>query len=269
MFTCIEFLPEKEGFFTKIYEKIKQPQPEREYVQVKGATAFLRLVVREDYADWCEISSCLRGNERVVLLSHEKSLPDGISLKRYEPVSLGMVLIFRTLCHVLKIVNEPEKLNLSVFDENAVLSPMIDKIAPLVRNACVYTEKVDSYFCASARVMKNSGMNIKIGEYETERKSHGIVISDKYLPSLKEADFIFLAGSDTISYNTVTGEGIFLEDKYKILKSPDIDDFSFASALYEKNNASVFAEKDFSSIYFAGKAVSEDELACLIRQKML
>ncbi len=269
MFTCIEFIPEKEGLFTKLYEKIKSPRPEREYVQVKGATAFLRLLVRENNTDWCKISSCLRGNERIVLLGEERIIPDGIPLKRYEPLSLGMVLIFKTLCRVLENVNAPQKLSLSIFDENAVLSPMIDKIVPLVRNASVYTEKVNSYFTASARIMRNSGMNIKIGEYETEKKAKGIVISDRYLSTLKEADFVFLANSNTISYNTVTGEGIFLEDEYKILKSPEIDDFTFASALYEKNNGLCFKDKDFRSVCFAGKVFSETDLADLIRQKML
>ena len=268
MFTCIEFLPEKEGFFTRVYEKIKSPQPEREYVQVRGATAFLRLAVRENNVDWCKISSCLRGNERIVLLGEEKTIPDGIPLERYKPSGLGMVLIFKTLCRVLENVNEPQKLSLSIFDEKAVLSSVIDKIVPLVRNACVYTEKVNSYFQASARIMKDSGMNIRIGEYETDKKIRGIVISDRYLTSLKEADFVFLAVNDTLSYNTVTGEGIFLEDEYKILKSPEIDDFAFASALYERNNGMVFKQKDFSSIYFAGKAINENDLSDLIKQKI-
>ena len=268
MFTCIEFLPEKEGFFTKIYEKIKAPQPEREYVQVKGATAFLRLIVRENNTDWCKIASGLRGNERTVLLGQGRCIPEGVPLLRYEPISLGLLFAFKALCRALETVNAPHNLSISVFDEKGVLSSVIDNIVPLVRNAYVYTEKVNNYFCAAARIMKNSGMNIKIGEYESDKKVRGVVISDKYLPSHKEADFVFLAGKDTISYNTVTGEGIFLEDEYRILKSPEIDDFTFASALFERNNGTLFKEKDFTSLYLAGKLISEKSLSELIKQKI-
>lgn len=268
MFTCIEFLPEKEGFFTKIYEKIKSPQPEREYVQVKGASAFLRLIVRENNIDWCKISSCLSGNERTVLLEEGREIPPQVAFKRYEPLSLGMVLMFKVLCRILENVGSAEKITLNIFDENGVLASYIDEIVPLVRNAYVYTENINSYFFASSRIMHNSGMNIKISEYETERNVSGIVISDRYMPFLRDAGFVFLGSRDIIAYNTVTGGEIFLEDEYKVLKSTGIDDFTFASALYERNNAKSFCKKDFTSIYFAGKLIDETKLAELIKQKI-
>lgn len=265
MFTCLEILPESEGFFTKIYEKIKPPEPEREYIQVKGATPFLRLKVKENNIDWRKISACLSNNERIILTDNALEFPEKLNLKRYNPASLSAVLMFKTMCQVLKMTKASQTLSLSVFDKNGHLSPYIEKLVPLVRNASVYTEKIREYFLSASRIMEMSGMSIKINEYESPSPPEKIIFADEYLPSMKNADLVFLADSSVISYNTVTGHGIFLENEYKILKSELIDDFSFASALYELNNARFFDEREFTELCLCRKSATIESLSEMLK----
>ncbi|MBQ7956650.1 MAG: hypothetical protein IJ279_01325 [Clostridia bacterium] len=266
MFTCIEVLPENKGFFTKLYEKIKPPAPEREYVQVRGATPFLRLKVRENNIDWREISSLLSKDERVVLKDSFLPIPEQVSLNTYIPRSLGINIMFRTMCDVLEEADRCADINLSVFDRDARLIGQLEKIVPLVRNATVYTEKISEYFSCASEIARESGMSIIINEYESERVPSSVVFADEYLPEMKCADFVFLADNRVLSFNTITGNGIFLEDEYKTLKGESIDDFEFASALYEMNNADFFAERDFISLSLSKKQISVGELAEKISQ---
>ncbi|MBE6782934.1 MAG: hypothetical protein E7536_02860 [Ruminococcaceae bacterium] len=265
MFTCIELLPENTGFFNKFYEKINPPEPVRQYVQLSGATPFLRLCVRKNYIDWRKISSLLIKDERVILADEAVNMPQSVPLEKYEPASLSLVMIFRTLCKVLEKSDSASQINLSVFDRRGILVPYIEKIVPLVRNASVYTENVGEYFYCVSKIMNESGMSIKINEYDSTMNVSRIIVADSYLPVMKKADFVFLAEDKIISYNTVTGSGLELEKEYKMLKSQGIDDFCFASALFERNNARFFAEKDFTQIYLSQKVTSVDLLASRIR----
>ena len=156
MFTCIEILPEKEGFLNKIYERIKPPSPEREYVQVKGATPFLRLKVRENNVDWRKISSLLSKNERVVLKDKFLSLPEQSALYTYTPHLLGINIMFRTMCEVLKSADRCADITLSVFDKDAHLLNQIENIVPLVRYATVYTEKISEYFVCASQIAQEA-----------------------------------------------------------------------------------------------------------------
>lgn len=264
MFTCIEILPENEGILTKIYEKIRPPEPQRQYVQLKGATPFLRLNVRENNIDWCKISALLTKDERVVLKSDAVSLPEHISLTPYVPRRLPLLMMFRALCRVLKKADKPRHINISVFDKDGFLVNEIEKTVPLVRNASVYTEKISEYFYRASLITRESGMSIKINEYESAQKPAEIIIADEYLPCMKEAELVFLADKSVMAYNTVTGEGIFLEEEYKILKSQSIDDLMFASALFERNNAHFLAERDFLSLSLSEKAITHHQLSELV-----
>ncbi len=267
MFTCLEVLPKNEGIFLKIYEKIKPPAPQREYIQVKGATPFLRLKVRENNIDWRQISACLCKNERKILTDTCLEIPNGANLSKCFPKALGTNLIFKTFCEIAQSINLSHKISISVFDRGGFLLPQIEKLVPIVRNASVYTEKIREYFYMSSKIMAESGMSIKINEYDSPSKTEKIIIADEYKKNMKDASLVFLGDGAVVSYNTVTGAGISLENEYKILKGSGIDDFSFASALYEYNNADFFVERDFQRLYLAGRCVTREFLSeSLVKQ---
>lgn len=269
MFTCIEILHRDERLVRKIYERIIPPAPVREYVQLRGATPFLRLSVRENNVDWIKISSMLSGNERIVVKDDSVAVPESLSLKTYIPVSLGMKLMFRTLCQTLERVDLPQKINLTVFDRNAHMAKELVEIIPYIRNLYVYTEKISEYFFCASKIMEEYGASVKVSEYETAQQQAGIVFADEYLSVMKKADFVFVADKSIISYNTITGNGIFLEEEYKILKGESIDDFCFASALFEMNGAKFFSQRDFVLLFLSNKTVTVSELAEKIRQSVV
>lgn len=269
MFTCIEILEQDQRVIKRVVEKFFPPAPVREYVQLKGATPFLRLRVRENNVDWSQISSMLSGDERVILKDVSVCIPENVLLEEYVPAALGMKIMFRTLYRVLEKVNMPQKINLTVFDRDGYIAESLEKIVPYVRNLYVYTEKISEYFFSASEIMDEYGASVKINEYETAQEQEGIVIADEYVPAVKKADFVFVADKSVVSYNTVTGNGIFLEDEYRILKGESIDDFCFASALYEKNGAAFFAERDFLSLFHANKKISACLLAEKIRQSVM
>ncbi len=260
MFTCLEILPEKEGIFTKIYEKIKPPKPEREYVQVRGGTPFLRLKVRENHISWVKISASLEKNERLILSGGDAEIPQCVKVTMAEPLALGTNIMFRTALRLLGEEESPKNTSFSLYDRDGACVKLLENLVPLVRYVSVYTEKIREYFYAASKIMEESGMSVKINEYESSARPGEIIVADRYSLTMKDARLVFLALPSVISYNTVTGDGFCLEDDYKMLKSKCIDDFLFASALYEYNKVKHFGGREFSSLRLAGRSVSEEIL---------
>ncbi len=258
MFTCLEILPEKEGLFWKICEKIKPAPLEREYVQVMGATPFLRISVRGKNIDWYKISSSLTGGERVLLTDGETEIPAGVGLSPCTSQALGLNIMFRAFLKFAEKSKASHKISVSVYDKDGFLIPEIKKLVPVVRRISVYTEKIREYFYASSKIMEESGLSIKLNEYSSHAFSEKIIIADKYSRDMKDAKLVFLADNSVISHNTVTGEGICLENDYRALKGDGIDDFLFASALFMYNKADFLKEKDFRLLHLAGRGVSEE-----------
>lgn len=260
MFTCLEILPEKEGIFSKIYEKIKPPLPQREYVQVKGGTPFLRLKVRENHMSWSKISASLEKNERHVIAASDTQFPDCVSLTRAEPRSLGTNIMFRTALKLLEESGKGKNLSFSIYDRDGSCIKMLKSLAPLVRYVSVYTEKIREYFYAASVIMEEWGMSVKINEYESLSPPGEIIVADEFSLNMKNAELVFLSSPSVISYNTVTGEGFALDEPYRILKSRSTDDFLFASALYEYNGVRIFENCEFSYLCLAGRRVSREIL---------
>lgn len=260
MFTCLEILPEKEGIFSKIQEKIKPPVPQREYVQVKGGSPFLRLKVRENHLSWAKISASLEKGERKIICRDDVSFPDCISLRRVSPHALGMNIMLKNALSILEESGKGGKLTLSLYDRKGACINLLKSLAPAVRYVSVYTEKIKEYFYASSFVMEEWGMSVKINEYESLAPPGEIIVADEFSLNMKNARLIFLSSPSVISYNTVTGEGFCLEETYRILKSRCIDDFLFASSLYEYSGVKSFENCSFSRLCLAGRKVSREKL---------
>lgn len=260
MFTCLEILPENEGIFSKIHEKIKPPLPMREYVQVKGGTPFLRLKVRENHMSWTKISASLEKNERRILSASDIETPQCVSLERAEPLALGTNIMFRTALKLFEKKEKGKNISFSLYDRDGACIKMLKSLVPLVRYVSVYTEKIREYFYAASKIMEESGMSVKINEYESLAPPGEIIVADEFSLNMKNAKLIFLSSPSVISYNTVTGHIFRLEEDYRILKSECIDDFLFASALYEYNGVKDFESKEFDSLCLAGRSVSEEIL---------
>lgn len=260
MFTCLEILPKNEGIFSGIYEKIKPPQPAREYVQVKGGTPFLRLKVRENHVSWTKISSSLVKNERRILSGAETSIPEHANLRRAEPTALGINIMLRKACSLLMAGGKPEKISFSLYDKDGFSVRFLEMLVPVARYVSVYTEKIREYFYAASKIMVESGMSIKINEYESLTPPGEIIVADRFCSSMKKAKLVFLPTDKVVAFNTVTGEGFNLEEEYRILKSECIDNFLFASALYEYNNVHAFEQRDFDYLCLAGRRTSDEIL---------
>lgn len=258
MFTCLEILPEAEGLFAKLYEKVRAPFPETEFVQVKGGTPFLRMKVRENHIDWRKISLLLTGDERKILTS--LSVPENTDLQSAKPEALGLVIMYETFVSLAEEVKNPCNLSVSVYDRNGLLLKKLKKLVPFVRNISVYTEKIGEYFRLSSEIMEEWGMCVKINEYMSHAFPEKVIIGDKYNRDMNKAELVFLGDKTVASYNTVTGSGFLLEKEYKALKGNCADDFLFASALYEYNGVSHFGEKEFNSLFLAGKEISKSVL---------
>ncbi len=244
----------------RLQEKIKPPEPVKEYVQVRGATPFLRLQVKENHIDWRKISLSLTGDERKILFSPQVKIPDNIGISFCEPQSLGLNMMLNVFLELAEEAGNPREISVSVYDKEGAVVSRISELVPFVRNISVYTEKIREYFYLSSKIIKESGMSIKINEYSSHAFPEKIIIADKYSKDMKNAELIFLSDSSVISYNTVTGEGIHLEDELKNLKSEDTDEMIFASALYEYNNARFLGDRDFLKLHLAGREIEKESI---------
>lgn len=260
MFTCIEILPESQRFFVRLREKIRPPEPVKEYVQVRGGTPFLKLKVKENTMDWRKISGCLSGDERKILFSSQFEIPDNIGISFCVPEALGLNMMMNAFLNIAEKTGNPRGISVSVYDRYGSVTHRISELVPFVRNISVYTEKIREYFYLSSRIIKESGMSIKINEYSSRAFPEKIIVADRYSKDMKNADLIFLADSPVISYNTVTGEGILLEEELKSLKSDGIDDRAFASALYEYNNVRFLGDREFLRLYLAGREIDKESI---------
>ncbi len=258
MFTCMEILPEKEGLFTKIYEKIRPPLPEREFVQVRGGTPFLRLKVRENYIDWRKISLSLTGEERKILTYLH--VPENTGLEVCRPQALGVDMMLETFISLAEEAKNPRGISVSVYDRKGSLLKSLKKLVPLVRNISVYTEKIREYFHLSSEIMEEWGMCVKINEYMSHAFPERFIIGDEYCKDMNKAELVFLGEKAVVSYNTVTMGGFIFSNEYKALKGKGIDDFLFASSLYEYNGVSFSGEREFTSLFLAGKEINRSAL---------
>lgn len=258
MFTCLEVLPGNEGLLKKLYEKVRPPLPEREFVQVRGGTPFLRLKVKENHAEWRKISFLLTGDERKILTSF--SVPENTGLSLCRPKALGLNMMLDTFASLAEKINNPRKISVSVYDRKGSLIKSFKKLVPLVRNISVYTENIREYFYLSSAIMEEWGMCVKINEYSSHAFPERIIIADEYCKDMNEAELVFLGDNSVISYNTVTMGGFILGNEYKALKAKGIDDFLFASCLYEYNGVSLLGERAFTSLFLAGKETTEGVL---------
>ncbi len=258
MFTCLEILPENENIFAKLYEKIRPPLPEREFVQISGGTPFLRLKVRENHIDWRKISASLTGEERKILTC--LSVPENMGLILCRPQALGLNMMLETFISLAEEVKNPRKISVSVYDRKGSLLKTLKKLVPHVRNISVYTEKIREYFYLSSEIMEEWGMCVKINEYNSHAFPEKIIIGDEYSRDMNKADLVFLGDKSVVSYNTVTGNGFNFENEYKVLKGNNVDNFLFASSLYEYNGASFFCEREFTSFCLAGKEIKKSAL---------
>lgn len=258
MFTCIEVLPKNENLFTKLYEKVKPPFPEREFVQVRGGTPFLRLKVKENHIDWRKISLSLTGDERKILTP--LSVSESTGLKVCRPKALGLNMMLEVFISLAEEVKNPHRLSVSVYDRKGSLIKNLKKLVPLVRNISVYTENIREYFYLSSSIMEEWGMCVKINEYSSNAFPERFIIGDQYCKDMNKAELVFLGDKSVVSYNTVTMDGFILGNEYKSLKSKGIDDFLFASSLYEYNGVSLSGERDFTSFLLAGKEIKRSTL---------
>ncbi len=264
MFTCLEVLPESQRIINRIYERLIPPQPQREFVQLKGATPFLRLKVKENHIDWQKIVFSLSKGEKNMLLPQSLCLPDSVALNTNVPVSLGLNMMFKAFLQTLSSFDKPSDIGISVFDKDAVIAQKLEKLVPFVRSVSVYTEKIKEYFYVSSKIMREWGLSVKIYEYECAYKPSKIILTDRYLPCMKTATLVFSGDNSEVYFNTVTGYGIKLENDLKELKSFSVDDFSFASFLYEYNKAKFLSEREFIRLNHAGRLTNTDKLSDVI-----
>ncbi|MBR3589032.1 MAG: hypothetical protein IKL16_05670 [Clostridia bacterium] len=258
MFTCLEILPENDNLFAKLYEKVRPPLPEREFVQVRGGTPFLRLKVRENHIDWRKISLSLTGDERKILTS--LSVPESTGLEVCRPKALGLNMMLEAFVSLAEEVNNPRRISVSVYDRKGILIKNLEKLVPLVRNISVYTENIREYFYLSSEIMEEWGMCVKINEYSSHAFPEMLIIGDEYCKDMNKAELVFLGDKSVVSYNTVTMGGFILGNEYKALKGKGIDDFLFASSLYEYNGVSLLGERAFTSFLLAGKEIRRSTL---------
>ncbi len=266
MFTSLEILPPCEGIFVKIKERIKPPGVRKEYVQVRGGTPFVRLKVREDYFSWSDISSSLSGSERCLVTDDGMRIPPCVSLRRGDFESLGTVIMMKTALSFLRKADASQNLSFSLYDRKGACVKLLKEIVPYVRYASVYTEKIQEYFYESVRILEESGMSIKVGEYESLSRQADIVVADSFSRNMKGAKLIFLGKNDVIAYNTVTGDGFTLPEEYERLKGGITDDFLFASALYEGCGVRSFEEMCFERLCLAGKVSDEEKILARCRE---
>lgn len=222
MFCAVCIAPrEKKGLFYR-----RRCEAEAVRTAVKGGAPFLRLTVfpGRKGVDWGLVERAAGRSGRFALLPDGVEWPPSCRLRRFVPEVLPLKIMLNTAAETLRDGKEQGR-SLLIRDENAVLSPYIDRVVLCASQIRVQTERPELYYEAAARVMERFGAAVSVGPVEPVSGTVDAAVTNE---PLENAKMNFAAQS------LMDGQTPFeMPEEYRRLCPEGIDPFLFLCALYE------------------------------------
>lgn len=255
MFVVIEKDEEQEGVFERFKDLFREPLVEKRKIEVPNALSFY-IIKAKSYRGICpwekveEAAGALRSR---VLLPPETILPPESLLRPFEPTVFFERLLFNTAADAIKKMRlDPCRVSVTVFDENAYLIDLVEKLVPLA---------------FQLRIITNCGVAYEqLGAYLLERFGISLLVSSRADDSVLSSTFIISASGKAVPLifpgilftnrkeklmNAVvmSGKGFDLPEKYAELLPKNIEPAAFAGALYELCGADELGQMKFKKTF--------------------
>lgn len=239
MFVTFEPEEKKEGAFELLCDLFREPLVQKQKVEVPDALPFYKVSAKNHrgHCPWDAVEAAAGALRSRVLLPPGVVPPKESGLRTFSPTVFCERLLFNTAVHSIeKMQLDPCRVSVTLFDENAYLVDLAQRLVPLAFEIRIVTSCVAAYEALSEYLLKETGISLIVSaRADNSVLSSTFIISEsgKSVPLVFPGILFTNRKERMMNAVVMTGDGIELPEKYSSLLPEKIEPLLFAGALYE------------------------------------
>ena len=239
LFVALEKNEKNESVFDRLKDLFREPLVEKEKAEVPNALPFYKIKAKTYRGEcpWEKIEEAAGALRSRMILPAGISLPKESGLSVFTPTVFFERLLFNTAVDAVeKMGLDPCRVSITVFDENAYLVDLIEKLLPLAFQLRIITSCTAAYEQLAEYLFERYGLSVIVSANGNESVLSSTVIisgSSKPVPLLFSGILFTNEKKKFMNAVVMTGEDFDLPKKYAVLLPDGIDSLLFAGALYE------------------------------------
>jgi len=253
LFAAIEKDEIPEGFFERFKDFFREPLVEKEKIEVPGALPFYKIKAKSYRGEcpWTAIEEAAGALRSRVLLPPGTLPSKESTVTPFEPAVFFERLLFNTAADAIEKMHlDPCRVSITVFDENAYLIDLIEKLVPFAFQLKVVTACTAAYEKLGEYLLERFGLSILVcARADDSVLSSTFIISGtgKAVPLIFSGILFSNRKEKLMNAVVMTGEGFDLPEKFSCLLPQKIDVLTFAGALYELCGADELGKMKFKN----------------------
>lgn len=255
MFVTIETDEGHEGIFERFKDLFREPLVEKRKVEVPNALPFYIIKAKSYHGicPWEKVEEAAGALRSRVILPSETVLPKESSLRSFEPTVFFERLLFNTAAEAIeKMQLDPCRVSITVFDENAYLIDLIEKLVPLASRLRIITNCGAAYDRLGDYLFERFGISIFVsGRADNAVLSSTFIISasGKNVPLIFSGVLFSNKKEKLMNAVVMSGKGFSLPKIYAELLPKNVEPELFAGALYELCGADELGMKGYETAF--------------------
>ncbi len=228
-----------ESIFERFKDFFREPLVKKTKAEVPNALPFYTIEAKSYRGEcpWEAVEEAAGALRARVLFPPDTLPPKESALLPFKANVFFERLLFNTAADAIeKMQLDPCRVGITVFDENAFLVDLIEKLVPLAFHIKVITNCVTAYEKLSDYLLEQFGISIVVCARADDSilSSTFIISGNATAVPLIFPGILFTNGRNKLMNAVViNGEGFDLPEKYAPLLPKGIKPLSFAGALYE------------------------------------
>ena len=239
MFVALVKDENSENIFERFKDIFREPLVKKIKAEVPGALPFYTIEAksyRSEYP-WKAVEAAAGALRSRVLFPPETFPPQESLLVPFKADIFSERLLFNAAAEsIQKMQLDPCRVSITLFDENAFLVDLVEKLVPLAFRLRIITNCVTAYEKLGEYLLERFGISIVISARADDNiLSSTFIISDtaKNVPLIFPGVLFTNRKEKLMNAVVMTGEGFDLPEKYLSILPRGIEPLSFAGALYE------------------------------------
>lgn len=255
MFVVIEKDEEQEGIFERFKDLFRQPLVEKRKVEVPNALPYYIINAKSYHGvcPWEKVEEAAGALRLRVLLPPETVLPPESLLRPFEPAVFFERLLFNTAVDAIKKMHlDPCRVSVTVFDENAYLIDLVERLVPLAFQLRIITNCGAAYEQLGAYLLERFGISLLVSaraDNSVLSSTFIISASGKAVPLIFPGILFTNRKEKLMNAVVMSGKGFDLPKKYTELLPKNIEPAVFAGALYELCGADELGQMRYNSTF--------------------
>ncbi|MCR5485130.1 MAG: hypothetical protein K6F09_06010 [Clostridiales bacterium] len=274
MFAVLKISERDKGFLNTLKEYITPPEPEIRKVAVRSGAPFFIIKVKKKKSGvpWDDILYAAgRCSSKMIFTGSERP-PDGIPIYPFEPRCLPFIMLLNTVCAVIEKTKTDRKPVVGIYDRNAVLKDVFEKLLPL-SSVIAVTDREDEYGMAAGQMFKKYGASIPVGNDISLTDGCDVIICPNAADFRGTKKAVFAVGN-SLDNGYSENERILLNgdfdipDDYAYLLPNGAEKLRFVSALYELCGARALRDISEKTLFYAGNEINLYKTAEIVDKSM-